>query len=312
MCVLRPTPAILVDRFTAISVRRSYGGEQALSPSSRGRNRSDEPDQGLRKEPGSLYESALMMCDPAFTSLTRQWKSKAKRLLRECSTLAPRFPKAHALLAYIHYQYGDVTAAELSLRRALRFDCDNRVYLRFFLAILVAEGKNTLASRWIRRLADLEGLDLSNLVTELRNANFPTDTTTLVLNAFPNGVGWFESHLWDEIEQIQIRGRNRSELDSELEQQIDLCRPKKIDARRVPRNLRSLIPVALKWGIGDDFARGLLVSRTSKSEKRQLCKVLSVEVRRRINDWLDHFGAEVAMTEEAACFMYLLLAYEEL
>ena len=268
--------------------------------------------QEERNEPRSLYESAIMMCDPSTASRPRQWKSKAKKLLTECCTLAPRLSKAHALLAYIHYQYGDVTAAEWSLRRALGFDSDNRVYLRFLLTILFAQGKNTLASRWLRRLADLEGEDLFNLKTELRNANFPTDTMTLVLNAFPNGVGWFESHLRDEIEQIQVRDRNRSELDSELEQQIDLCRSKKIDARRVPRDLRSLIPIALKWGIGDDVARGLLINRTSKSEKRRLSKVLSVEVRGRINNWLDHFGGEVPMTDEAACFMYLLLAYEEL
>lgn len=44
----------------------------------------------------------------------------------------------------------------------------------------------------------------------------------------------------------------------------------------------------------------------------QLRRVLSIKVRRRIYDWLDAFSDGVAMMDEAACFMYLLLAYEEL
>ena len=142
--------------------------------------------------------------------------------------------------------------------------------------------------------------------------NFPTDTGTLVLNAFPNSLGWFESYLSDEVEQIQLGERDKSSIEFELEQEMDQIRPKKMDARKVPRDLRSLIPVALEWGIGDDAARGSLVDRASTGQKRQLRRVLSVTVRRRINDWLDLFADGAAITDEAACFMYLLQAYEEL
>ncbi len=198
------------------------------------------------------------------------------------------------------------------MRSALRFDADNRVYVRFLLTILLTQGKDTTASRWLRKLADLEGVDLSNVKTALREVSFPADTSTLVLNVFPNGVGWFESYLSDEVAQIQLRERDKSAVDSELEQEIDRFRPKKIDARKVPRDLRSLIPVAREWGIGDDVARGFLVRRASKRQVRQLRKVLSVKVRRRISDWLELVSDGAAMTDEAACFMYLLLAYEEL
>jgi hypothetical protein len=133
-----------------------------------------------------------------------------------------------------------------------------------------------------------------------------------VLNAFPNALGWFESYLSDEVEKIQLGGRDKSSIDSGLENEIERYRQKKIDARKVPRDLRSLIPVALKWGIGDDVARGFHVDQASRDQKRQLRKALPVEVRRRINDWLDLFDEGAAMTDEAACFMYLLLAYEEL
>lgn len=283
-----------------------------MKPSDHARSRSVKPARKSRKTSGSLYESAVIMCDPGAISRPRQWKGTAKGLLRECTTSTQKLPKAHALLGYIHILSGDCAAAEVSIRTALRFDADNGVYLRLFLSILLAQEKGTLASRWLRKLADLEGVDLSKLRMELYKMKFPTDTSTLALNAFPNALGWFESYLSDEVEEIQLRERDKSSIDSGPEQEIEKYRSKKIDARKVPRDLRSLIPVALKWGIGDDAARGFHVDRASRGQKRQLRKALPVEARRRINDWLDLFNDSVAMPDEAACFMYLLLAYEEL
>ena len=282
-----------------------------MSSSTRERNRSEKPERWGQKSPGSLYRTAVVMCAPASVSRPRQWKRKANILLRECTASTPGVPKAHALLAYIHFLSGDFIAAEISIRRALRLEASNGVYLRLFLSVLLAQDKDTLCSRWLLKLAKLEGVDLTNLKMQLQRANFPTDTYTLVQNAFPNTIGWFESYLLDELEQIQLQERDNSSIDFELDQEIDRYRPKKIDARKVPRDLRSLIPVALEWGIGDDAARGYLVDRASKGQKRQLRRMLSVKVRRRINDWLDLFANGDVMTDEAVCFMYLLDACEE-
>jgi hypothetical protein len=251
------------------------------------------------------------MCAPTAVAKTRQWKRKAKRLLRECTASTPVLPEAHALLGYVHFLSGDYTAAEISTRKALRFEANNGVYIRLLLSVLLAQNKDTLCSRWLLKLAKLEGFDLRNLRMQLRRSNFPTDTYTLVQNAFPNAIGWFESYLLGEVEQIQLEERDKSSIDFELDQEIDRFRPKQIDARKVPRDLRSLIPVALEWGIGDDAARSSLVDRASTGQKRQLRKILSVKVRRRINDWLDLFADRAVMTNEAANFMYLLEAYEE-
>jgi hypothetical protein len=146
---------------------------------------------------------------------------------------------------------------------------------------------------------------------QLQGANFSTDTYTLIQNAFPNAIGWFESYLLDEVEHIQLEERGKFSVEFELDQELDRFRLKKIDARKVPRVLRSLIPVALEWGIGDDAARGSLIDHASTGKKRQLRRMLSVKVRRRINDWLDLFADGAVMTDEATCFMYLLEAYEE-
>ncbi len=282
-----------------------------MSFSTRAPNRSAKPERLGRDTPDALYRSAFVMCAPAAVSRPRQWKRRAHILLRECTASTPGLPKAHALLAYIHFLSGDFTAAEISIRRALRFEANNGVYLRLFLSVLLAQDKDTLCSRWLLKLAKLEGVDLTNLKKQLRRSNFPTDTYTLVQNAFPNAIGWFESYLLDEVKQIQLEERDKSSIDFELDQEMDQFRLKKIDARKVPSDLRSLIPVALEWGIGDDAARGSLVNRASTGQKRQLRRLLPVNVRRRINDWLNLFTDGAVMTDEAACFMYLLEAYEE-
>lgn len=265
-----------------------------------------------RKAASSLYESAAIMCDPGATSRPRQWKSTAKCLLRKCTASRPKLPKAHALLAYVHFLSEDYAAAEVSIRSALRTDAGNGVYLRLLLTILLAQEKNALAYRWLRKLADLEGVDLSNMKMELRKVKLPTDTSTLVLNAFPNALGWFESFLSDEVDKIQRGEQDKSSIDPEPGQETDLYRTKKFDARKVPRDLRHLVPVALKWGVGDDVARVAQVNRACRDQKRQLRKALPAAVRREINDWLDLFNDGATMTDEVACFMYLLLAYEEL
>lgn len=283
-----------------------------MNSSVRARNSFIRPARKRRITSESLYERAVTMCDPGAIPRPRKWKSRAKSLLRECTESSPKHPKAHALLAYIHYLDSDYAAAEVLIRSALRIEADNGAYLRLHLIILLAQEKDALALRWLRKLAYLEGIDISKLRKELYKSNLPTDTSTLVLNAFPNALDWFESYLSGEVEKIQLGERGKSSIDPEVEHDIEKFRQKKIDARKVPRDLRSLIPVALEWGVGDDVVRGSCMDRASASQKRQLRKALPVEVRGSINNWLDRFNDGTTMTDEAACFMYLLLAYEEL
>jgi tetratricopeptide (TPR) repeat protein len=269
-------------------------------------------NQQTAMTPDSLYASAVILCNPAAVSRPRQWKHRAKSLLRDSTAAAPCLSKAHALLAYVYFLCDDYATAEVAARKALRLDSDNSVYLRLLLGVLLRQRKTTPAARWLRKLAELEGVDLSELKLQLREANLPTDTATLALNAFPNTIAWFESYLTDEAEEMQLRDEDKSSVDSRLRQEIDRFRLKKIDGRKVPSELRHLIPTALEWGIGDDAARGSFLEIAPMKRKRQFRRVLTVKVRRQINDWLDVFGNETPMPDEAACFMYLLLAYEEI
>lgn len=81
-------------------------------------------------------------------------------------------------------------------------------------------------------------------------------------------------------------------------------------AENVPPNLRHLAPLAEKWGIGDDVERGELIERAPDSERQDLIRALAPH-QDAITAWLDSFESE-PMTDEAAAFMYMQLAAEEM
>jgi len=88
-------------------------------------------------------------------------------------------------------------------------------------------------------------------------------------------------------------------------------RPKiKLDKHKVPKDLHKLIPLAEKWGIGDDIIRADFEEKTSKSDKIKLKNVLKGNTKK-INKWLDTFKGK-KMSDEAAAFMYMLSAADEI
>lgn len=81
-------------------------------------------------------------------------------------------------------------------------------------------------------------------------------------------------------------------------------------AENVPVNLQHLIPLAERWGIGDDVERAELIERASAAERQELSRALAPH-QRAITAWLDSFETN-PMTDEAAAFMYMQLAVEEM
>jgi hypothetical protein len=79
---------------------------------------------------------------------------------------------------------------------------------------------------------------------------------------------------------------------------------------KVPEDLRDLVPLAQRWGIGDDVVRSERVEKSSEAERSQL-KAGFAPRSARITAWLDSFG-QGAMPDEAAAFMYTQLAIEEM
>ena len=84
----------------------------------------------------------------------------------------------------------------------------------------------------------------------------------------------------------------------------------RIRRSRVPKELRALVPLAEKWGIGDDASRGYLLRRATTKEKQQLRKARE-RYGQRIEEWLDSRLPDES-TPETGAFLYLLEACEEL
>jgi hypothetical protein len=78
----------------------------------------------------------------------------------------------------------------------------------------------------------------------------------------------------------------------------------------VPENLRDLLPLAIKWGIGDDAIRGYVTDAASEKDRDELVAALKGRLHA-IDQWLDGF-AEGALSDEAAAFLYLGEAVDEM
>lgn len=91
---------------------------------------------------------------------------------------------------------------------------------------------------------------------------------------------------------------------------IDRYEPPPLNPAVVPDHLRDLLPLARKWGVGDDIIRDDLEEKASEAEKQELQLALRGRTRS-ITEWLDSFG-NALMPEEAAAFMYMLQALDEM
>jgi hypothetical protein len=83
-----------------------------------------------------------------------------------------------------------------------------------------------------------------------------------------------------------------------------------LDPGKVPEDLRDLVPLAQRWGIGDDVARAERVRTATDAERAELRAAFGSQ-QARTTAWLDSFG-QGPMPEEAAAFMYTQLAIEEM
>ncbi len=83
-----------------------------------------------------------------------------------------------------------------------------------------------------------------------------------------------------------------------------------IDPEQVPEHLRDLIPMAKKWGIGDDIIRDDFEEKATEAEKKEFQDILRGRTAE-VTAWLDIFKHPKPMPEEAVPFMYMLQALEE-
>ena len=96
--------------------------------------------------------------------------------------------------------------------------------------------------------------------------------------------------------------------DEEELQDYRNCTTLSID--NVPDEFKGLFPLAVKWGIGDDAVRSDVTDSATESDKQELVAALAGRLRS-IDRWINRFP-EGSMTDEAAAFMYMGEAIEEM
>ena len=83
-----------------------------------------------------------------------------------------------------------------------------------------------------------------------------------------------------------------------------------LDPAQVPESLRHLVPLARQWGIGDDLERTKQIERSSAADRDALAAALAPH-HAEITAGLDSLEPG-AMSDEAAAFMFMQLALEEM
>ena len=241
--------------------------------------------------------------------------ARAERLIHRALTLAPDTAELHALAGRIHDDLGRLAPAAACFRRAVELRPDDRDYANYLLHLLARSDDLVEFERLLPAVARRHGVDLGATRRALRREGMPVDARTVYLNAFPAAYNYLTSRLWDEagaLEKRRLPARHRRAAQAELKRALASRRANRVRRDRLPAELRTLAPLARKWGVGDDADRGLLLSRMTAAERRTLRRMMPVAVRRRVNGWLEGFQAAGRMPSEAAAFMYLLEAYEEL
>jgi hypothetical protein len=104
--------------------------------------------------------------------------------------------------------------------------------------------------------------------------------------------------------------RDRAPATSDPPAAASDVRAQRVEAEQVPPELRHLVPMAERWGIGDDVDRIAKVDRATAAEREELRTAVEPH-HDRITAWLNSFG-EGQMSDEAAAFMYMQLALMEM
>lgn len=205
--------------------------------------------------------------------------------------------------------------ALLTLQQAQKVNPHDEEIEIFALTLLPELGPEFEAIVAVEALAERKGVDLDLLRRDLAEVDLPVDSLTLLLNGFLRARNFVRSRLEDSIERSR-RTRNPEQWSREIESKRRECREMQeelqsnFDLNQVPVELRDDSSWAIRIGVGDDVCRSMLMKYLTADEHAALsCKIQKQATS--IHTWLDEFENE-PMTTEAAAFMNLLLALEEM
>lgn len=268
------------------------------------------------ERPEAHYALGVVLLDRSRVEGDDDLLAGARAALRRAAELQPGDARVLAMLGHALDWDGDTAAEAIAaLAEAHRLEPVNPLIETYWITLLAEKGPQEEALRAIEAAAQHQGVDLAAVRRDLAAADFPVDAATLVMNAFVRARSHFRSHLMDELERLLGQAGPEGEARRERAQ-AEECRALRADLEaalrgsEVPVAFRALTPLAARYGVGDDGCRSLILAQLSADEQAAIVRAVEPHAAA-INDWLDGYPGE-AIPVEAAAFLYLLLAVEEL
>ncbi len=148
-------------------------------------------------------------------------------------------------------------------------------------------------------------------LTALMKFDWPTRLSLLlykyVTGPITDGIVFLFQSFFVWLDKLTGNEIRETSNDKELEK---YRKQMNLQPANVPVEIRSLLPLAVTWGIGDDAIRSDVVEAATDADKHSLASALDGKLGA-IDRWITSFP-EVSMSREAEAFMYLCEAVEEL
>ncbi|MCZ6619272.1 MAG: hypothetical protein O7E57_14195 [Gammaproteobacteria bacterium] len=198
------------------------------------------------------------------------------------------------------------------LRRAAQLDSTNSEVEVLILTLLAETGAESEAMDGARVAAARQGIDIAAIQKELEVDGLPVNAINVIRQGFIRARNFLWSWIQDEIDAAERRKEPDKLTESE---QLDFNYAlneirRELDSEQVPVVFQSLVPWAVRLGIGDDVFRGMVVASLTNAEQREVISAVDKHATL-VDAWLDTPGDQ-PMTPTQAAFMYLLLAIEEM
>ncbi len=219
---------------------------------------------------------------------------EAVAVLSHCLERKPTDIKVLGLLGLITYTLGGIDMASMIFQRACEVDKKSPVYPYYVHLIALEAGNSQAANKALR--------EAKERAKSQKRGKPPW-------SLYSNPAEDYRDKLSGQVEQLRKKVEGFQPLTDKMMAEQDQAEIR-IDKKNVPEPLHVLIPLVKKWGVGDDTSRGYIVRHATKKEKAELRRAYAQHAEA-IQEWLDSFEPET-MPSEAACFMYMCEAHEEL
>jgi hypothetical protein len=279
------TPSQAAERLAVMDAGAYDGREIELAPYRR--RAAERP-----REKAAQSELALMIWFQHFLGSPGP-VLEAEAPLANALATSPRDHACHGLLGEVRLRGGRPAEAALAFEDAARLHPRHPRY-HYALSVALAEsGDEAGAAGALEAAKARAGPRLKSRFT--RGSNPLQDYRTALLG-----------------EVVRVRKAREGLITPSERDEAEAARAEnRADPARVPEDFRPLLPLAMKWGVGDDGARGYFVRRATREEKAELRLALAAHGLA-IGAWLDSIGPEGIVTPEAGCFLFLLEACAEL